>query len=237
MAGVAAAVGTARHPARAAGQRWKFGLQRRVPFFSKPTKPVRRTGFVSRCSVRGSCACRFVCTTGCARGSASRLGNLGLTYYYMPSTSSITPTSSAATTGATSTDTISGPQQTLTQNNFLQLLVAQMENQDPLEPQSDTEMASQMAQFTALQQTSDMSSSLSMMQANSLVGSTVTLQLDSQNTTSGVVQSVELGAASSDGTPQIVVNGTAYDLSQVLSITPPVTTQTSTTSPSSTATN
>jgi flagellar basal-body rod modification protein FlgD len=112
-----------------------------------------------------------------------------------------------------------------------------MENQDPLDPQSDTEMASQMAQFTALQQTSDMSSSLSMMQANSLVGSTVTLQLDSQNTTSGVVQSVELGAASSDGTPQIVVNGTAYDLSQVLSITPPVTTQTSTTSPSSTATN
>jgi flagellar basal-body rod modification protein FlgD len=137
----------------------------------------------------------------------------------------------------TSTDTISGPQQTLTQNNFLQLLVAQMENQDPMNPQSDTEMASQMAQFTALQQSTDMSSSLSMLQANSLVGSNVTLQVDSQNTTSGVVQGVQLGASSSDGKPQIVVNGTAYDLSQVLSITPPATTQTQATSSSSPTTN
>jgi flagellar basal-body rod modification protein FlgD len=144
---------------------------------------------------------------------------------------------SNVSTGTTSTDTVSGPQQTLTQNNFLQLLVAQMENQDPMNPQSDTEMASQMAQFTALQQSSDMSSSLSMLQANSLIGSTVTLQVDSQNTTSGVVQGVQLGASSSDGTPQIMVNGTAYDLSQVLSITPPATTQTPATSSASPTTN
>jgi flagellar basal-body rod modification protein FlgD len=137
----------------------------------------------------------------------------------------------------TSSDTISGPQQTLTQNNFLQLLVAQMQNQDPMNPQSDTQMASQMAQFTALQQSSDMSSSLSMLQANSLIGSTVTLQLDSQHTASGVVQGVQLGASSSDGTPQVVVNGTAYDLKQVLSITPPATTQAPATSSSTPATN
>jgi flagellar basal-body rod modification protein FlgD len=137
----------------------------------------------------------------------------------------------------TSTDTISGPQQTLTQNNFLQLLVAQMENQDPMNPQSDTEMASQMAQFTALQQSTDSSSSLSMLQANSLIGSNVTLQVDSQHTTSGVVQGVQLGASSSDGTPQIVVNGTAYDLKQVLSITPPATGQTASTSSTSPAAN
>jgi len=109
----------------------------------------------------------------------------------------------------------------LTNNDFLQLLVAQMENQDPLQPQSDTEMASQMAHFTSLSQTSAMSSSLSMMQANSLIGSTVTVQIpDSKSTTSGVVQSVETGAESSDGTPQIMINGTAYDLSSVLSVTP-----------------
>ena len=125
---------------------------------------------------------------------------------------------------ASSSDSVSGPQQTLTQNDFLQLLVAQMENQDPLQPQSDTEMASQMAQFTSLTQTTAMSSSLSAMQANSLIGSTVTLQEpNSEQTTSGVVQSVVLGAESSDGTPQIVVNGTTYDLSQILAVTPTVT--------------
>ena len=107
-----------------------------------------------------------------------------------------------------------------------------MENQDPLQPQSDTEMASQMAQFTSLTQATAMSSSLSMMQANSLIGSTVTIKLDSQNdVTSGVVQSVLVGAASSDGTPQIMVNGTAYDVSQVVGVTPTAVNPTTTSSP------
>jgi flagellar basal-body rod modification protein FlgD len=133
----------------------------------------------------------------------------------------------------TSTDTTSGANQTLSQNDFLQLLVAQMENQDPLQPQSDTEMASQMAQFTALTQATNMSSSLSQMQANSLIGSTVTVQLaNSNSTTSGTVTSVRLGTASSDGTPQVVINGTAYDLSQVLSVAPTTTTQTAASSAS-----
>jgi flagellar basal-body rod modification protein FlgD len=90
-------------------------------------------------------------------------------------------------TGTTSTDTAAGgTQQTLTQNDFLQLLVAQMQNQDPTNPQSDTEMASQMAQFTSLTQSSAMSASLAMIQANSLVGSTVTVSTDSTgDTTSG----------------------------------------------------
>jgi len=143
------------------------------------------------------------------------------------SATSINPIYSDTSSSSTSADTVSGANQTLTQNDFLQLLVAQMENQDPLNPQSDTEMASQMAQFTSLTQTSAMSSSLSDMQANSLIGTTVTLQqANSNSTTSGVVQSVVTGAESSDGTPQIIVNGTAYDLSQILSVTPTSSSQT-----------
>lgn len=155
----------------------------------------------------------------------------------MSTTSSISGTASPGVTGTTSSDSVSGPQQTLTQNDFLQLLVAQMQNQDPLNPQSDTQMAAQMAQFTALTQSTAMSASLSSLQANSLIGSTVMLQVGPQSTTSGVVSGVELGSASSDGTPQIVVNGTAYDLSQVLAVTPTPTTPTSSTSSSSPTTN
>jgi flagellar basal-body rod modification protein FlgD len=147
----------------------------------------------------------------------------------MSSASSIASAYNAATSGATSPDSVSGgPQQTLTQNDFLQLLVAQMENQDPMNPESDTDMASQMAQFTSLTQSSAMSSSLAMMQANSLIGATVTVETDSQgDTASGVVQSVKLGTESSDGTPQIMINGTAYDLSQVIAVTPTTSNQTS----------
>ena len=148
----------------------------------------------------------------------------------MSAASSIASAYNAASSG-TSTDSVSGgAQQTLTQNNFLQLLVAQMENQDPMDPQSDTDMAAQMAQFTSLTQSTAMSSSLSMLQANSLIGSTVTVTTDSKgDTTSGVVQSVQTGAASSDGTPQIMVNGTAYDLSSVISVTPTTANPTSST--------
>ena len=124
-----------------------------------------------------------------------------------------------ASTGMTSNDAISGTQQTLTQNDFLQLLVAQMQNQDPLNPQSDTQMAAQMAQFTSLQQSSAMSGSLSMLQANSLIGSTVSLQIDPQTTTTGVVQ----GVIMQNGAPQIIVNGLSYALSQVTSVIPTVT--------------
>jgi flagellar basal-body rod modification protein FlgD len=121
-----------------------------------------------------------------------------------------------AASGTVSTDTVSSNSQALTQNDFLKLLVSQMENQDPMNPQSDTQMASQMAQFTALTQASASSASLAMMQANSLIGSTVTLQVDSQTTATGAVQGVVL----QNGIPEILVNGTTYTLSQVTSVTP-----------------
>jgi flagellar basal-body rod modification protein FlgD len=40
--------------------------------------------------------------------------------------------------------------QTLGQEQFLQILVAQLQNQDPLEPASDTEFIAQLAQFNQL---------------------------------------------------------------------------------------
>lgn len=152
--------------------------------------------------------------------------------------SNVSSISTAANTGAAAAlDTMTNTSQTLNQNDFLKLLVAQMQYQDPMNPQSDTQMAAQMAQFTALQQSSQMSSSLSMMQANSLVGSTVTVQVDSQTTASGVVQ----GMIMNNGSPQVIVNGQDYGLSQVLTVTPPAaqtttaTGQTTTTTPATSA--
>ena len=132
---------------------------------------------------------------------------------------------SAGSSAATdATDTISGSgAQVLSQNDFLKLLVAQMTSQDPMNPQSDTQMAAQMAQFTALQQSNTMSSNIAAMltqqqvsQANGMLGRTVTLQVDANTLASGVVQAVQLLG----GTPKIVVNNTPYDLNQVLTLTP-----------------
>jgi len=55
-------------------------------------------------------------------------------------------------------------------HDFLMLLSAQLRHQDPLNPQSDAEFASQLAQFSSLEQMMNMAGSLESMQAFSLVG-------------------------------------------------------------------
>jgi len=56
---------------------------------------------------------------------------------------------------------------------FLQLLVAQMQYQDPLEPTSNTEYIAQYAQFSQVEQLQNMASSTDLARASSLVGEQV----------------------------------------------------------------
>ncbi len=56
---------------------------------------------------------------------------------------------------------------------FLQLLVAQMQYQDPLQPTSNTEYISQYAQFSQVEQIQNMAASTDLARASSLVGETV----------------------------------------------------------------
>ena len=65
----------------------------------------------------------------------------------------------------------------LDKDAFLQLLVAQMKYQDPLEPTSNTEYISQYATFSELEQMQNMSASMDLFRASSLVGQTVLLKV------------------------------------------------------------
>lgn len=56
---------------------------------------------------------------------------------------------------------------------FLQLLVAQMKYQDPLEPTSNTEYISQYAQFSQVEQLQNMAGNMELLRASSLVGQEV----------------------------------------------------------------
>ena len=55
-------------------------------------------------------------------------------------------------TGTQSTTEQTGPRQ-LGQDDFLKLLITQLQNQDPLKPTDNTEFVSQLAQFSQLEQT------------------------------------------------------------------------------------
>ena len=77
-----------------------------------------------------------------------------------------TSQSSLKNTSKTSNDTMD-------KDAFLQLLVAQMKYQDPLQPTSNTEYISQYAQFSQVEQMQNMASSMDLQRASSLVGQEV----------------------------------------------------------------
>ena len=66
--------------------------------------------------------------------------------------SAISPITSATTTGATSSGSSSLLGGAANEQMFLQLLVAQLKNQDPLSPTDGTQFVSQLAQFSELEQ-------------------------------------------------------------------------------------
>lgn len=82
----------------------------------------------------------------------------------------------------------SKPSNEMGRNEFLKLLVAQLENQDPTEPQDNGEFVAQLAQFSSLEEAQKMSASFENfntafqssqhLQATSLVGRPVHVQAD-----------------------------------------------------------
>lgn len=61
----------------------------------------------------------------------------------------------------------------LGKNEFLQVLVAQMSYQDPLNPTNDTEFIAQMAQFSALEQMTNVSTAVNTQMVYSMIGKDV----------------------------------------------------------------
>jgi len=108
------------------------------------------------------------------------------------SVSSVNSTVNSSST-ATSTQSI----QTLTQQDFMNLFVAQMQYQNPLDPMSDSDMATQLAQLNSVNALTTMNNTLNEMmtnqasqnnlQATSLIGKTIEATGNSLSIQNGVV--------------------------------------------------
>lgn len=101
---------------------------------------------------------------------------------------------------------------------FLQLLVAQMKYQDPLEPTSNTEYISQYATFSQVEQLQNMAGSMDLSRASSMVGQTVQVSsTDAKgNTTSveGVVDYVKY----ENGKAFVSIGGELYSSADVTAV-------------------
>lgn len=102
-------------------------------------------------------------------------------------------------------------------DQFLQLLCAEMQNQDPLEPTSNTDYVAQMATFSQLEASLSMQTALESSQktselgmANSLVGKTVVVK--DGNSPTGFANGTVDYVMKKDGNLMISVNDALYSL-------------------------
>jgi len=117
----------------------------------------------------------------------------------MAVTSTISQIQSAATTAQQQTATKSDPSQ-LGESDFLKLLTTQLQQQDPTQPMDNTAMVAQLAQFSALEQMTNVNTTLTQMltgqgtalEANSagMVGKTAIFSTDQVSLTQGKPASI-----------------------------------------------
>jgi flagellar basal-body rod modification protein FlgD len=111
------------------------------------------------------------------------------------------------------------PNQALGKDDFLKILITQLSHQDPTAPMQDKEFIAQMAQFSSLEQMSNMASDFAKMarmlrgtEASTALGKAVEI-VQGDNTVYGVVQAV-----TREEMPQILVNGRYYDWDRVFTV-------------------
>jgi flagellar basal-body rod modification protein FlgD len=125
--------------------------------------------------------------------------------------SSIGP-SATSPDGATSptSGTKNDGRATLGKDDFLKLLVTQLQHQDPLNPMDDMQFMGQMAQFSTLEQITNLGTELERMsfasqfsQGVGLIGRTVAYETADGSIVTGTAQSVEM----TDGKMTVLVDG------------------------------
>ena len=127
-------------------------------------------------------------------------------------------TAATGTTGTTTTNTTStkstNSSSSLGKDDFLKLLVTQLQTQDPMNPMDDTQFISQMAQFTSLEQMKNMNTSVQMTQATSYIGKQVTWDNDQGVEQTGVVKSVRMV----NSEPKIIIGDQSIALAKITSV-------------------
>jgi flagellar basal-body rod modification protein FlgD len=113
--------------------------------------------------------------------------------------------------------------QTLGKDDFLKILITQLQNQDPTQPLQDKEFIAQMAQFTSVEQLTNMAGEMKLMRqslgfVSGLIGKSITwTEIDSSGASvdkSGVVDSISF----KDGNQYANVKGVEISLDKLKKI-------------------
>lgn len=101
---------------------------------------------------------------------------------------------------------------------FLQLLVAQMKYQDPLQPTSNTEYISQYATFSQVEQMQNMAATMELTRASSMVGKLVEVSTTDSNGETKTVQGTVEYVTYENNKAYVSIDGTLYSADDVTSV-------------------
>ena len=101
---------------------------------------------------------------------------------------------------------------------FLQLLVAQMKYQDPLEPTSNTEYISQYATFSQVEQMQNMAATMELSRASSMVGKLVEVSTTDSNGETKTIQGMVEYVTYENNKAYVSIEGTLYAADDVTSV-------------------
>ncbi len=111
---------------------------------------------------------------------------------------------------------------TLGKDDFLKLLIVQLENQDPTKPLEDKAFIAQMAQFSSLEQMTEINTTLSNLIINNKINNAYSLLgkfvgvLDKN--TNKVVEGVVTQVAFKNGSPEITINGMNFSVDDIVKV-------------------
>jgi flagellar basal-body rod modification protein FlgD len=131
--------------------------------------------------------------------------------------SSIDSLSSLYSANSSTTTSSAKKSDGLGESDFLNLLITQLKNQDPLDPMKDTEFIAQLANFSSLQQMTSINSSMSTLLAQqnyTNAASMIGKQITTSDNQSGVVNKVGI----ENGTVYLYTSTNKYTLSDITSV-------------------
>lgn len=130
--------------------------------------------------------------------------------------------STASQESAAKKKSTSGVNSVVDSDTFLTMLVAEMQNQDPLEPTSNTEWVAQYATFTMVEEMDEMGKSMDLMRANSLIGENVIMKVTSESTgDTNYVQGVVDYVVFENGKAYLYINDEAYSMDDLDTVATP----------------
>lgn len=106
-------------------------------------------------------------------------------------------------------------------DQFLQLLCAEMQYQDPLEPTNNTEYVAQLATFSQMEAMLAVQSTVESSNANALVGQYVMIKSTSSTGVTSYTEGFVDFVQKENGDQMVSVNGTLYSLSDIYQVADP----------------